>query len=73
MKPDGTLTYVSDTPTGTNVPRGLVLDPSGQYLLAGGQNNDSVAVFRLDAKTGEPKKTDNYTNVLSPSHFAFVD
>ena len=73
VKPDGTLAWVSDTPTGTSVPRGLVLDPSGQYLLAGGQNNDSVAVFRLDAKTGEPKNTGNYANVLSPSHFAFVE
>jgi 6-phosphogluconolactonase (cycloisomerase 2 family) len=73
VKPDGTLTYVGDTPTGTNVPRGLVLDPSGQYLLAGGQNNDSVAVFRLDPKTGEPTNTNNYAPVLSPSHFAFVD
>jgi len=73
VKPDGTLTYVSDTPTGTNVPRGLVLDPSGQYLLAGGQNNDSVAVFRIDPKTGEPKNTNNYAPVLSPSHFVFVD
>jgi 6-phosphogluconolactonase len=73
VKPDGTLRYVSDTPTGTNVPRGLVLDPSGQFLLAGGQNNDSVAVFRLDPKTGEPKFTGNYAAVLSPSHFAFVD
>ena len=73
VKPDGTLTWVSDTPTGTSVPRGLVLDPSGQFLLAGGQNNDSIAVFRIDAKTGEPKNTGNYANVLSPSHFAFVN
>ncbi len=73
VKPDGTLTYVSDTPTGAEVPRGLVLDPSGQFLLAGGQNNDSIAVFRLDPKTGEPKRTDNYAAVLSPAHFAFVD
>ena len=73
VKPDGTLTYVGDTPTGTNVPRGLVLDPSGEFLLAGGQNNDSIAVFRLDPKTGEPKNTGNYAPVLSPAHFAFVD
>jgi len=73
VKPDGTLTWVSDTPTGTSVPRGLVLDPTGQFLLAGGQNNDSVAVFKLDPKTGEPKNTGHYANVLSPSHFAFVD
>lgn len=70
---DGTLRWVSDTPTGTNVPRGLVLDPSGQFLLAGGQNNDSVAVFKLDPRTGEPKNTGNYAPVLSPAHFAFVD
>jgi 6-phosphogluconolactonase (cycloisomerase 2 family) len=73
VKPDGTLRYVSDTPTGTNVPRGLVLDPSGRFLLAGGQNNDSVAVFRLDPKTGEPKFTGNYAAVPSPAHFAFTD
>lgn len=73
VKPDGTLTYVSDTPTGTEVPRGLVLDPSGEFLLAGGQNNDSIAVFKLDPKTGEPKNTGNYAPVLSPAHFAFVE
>ncbi len=73
VKPDGTLTWISDTPTGTSVPRGLVLDPSGQFMLAGGQNNDSVAVFKLDAKTGEPRNTGHYVGVLSPAHFAFVD
>lgn len=73
VKPDGTLTYVSDTPTGTNVPRGMQLDPSGRFLLAGGQNNDSVAVFRIDPKTGEPQRTDHYAPVPSPAHFVFVE
>lgn len=71
--PDGLLRFVSDTPTGTQVPRGLNLDPSGQYLLAGGQNNDSVAVFRIDPKTGEPKNTNHYAPVLSPASFVFVE
>jgi 6-phosphogluconolactonase len=33
-------------------PRGFVLSPDGRFLIAGSQAENSVQVFRVDAKTG---------------------
>jgi 6-phosphogluconolactonase (cycloisomerase 2 family) len=68
---NGLLTYGGDTITGANFPRMLVTDPSGRYLLAGGQNNDSIAIYRIGA-TGTPQSA-GYTGVPSPVTLAFLD
>ncbi|MFQ9153037.1 MAG: beta-propeller fold lactonase family protein [Blautia sp.] len=32
------------------IPRNFAIDPSGKWLLAGGQNSDTVAVHRIDLR-----------------------
>jgi 6-phosphogluconolactonase len=57
---NGSLKFVEAVKLGVKTPRGFVLSPDGKYLLAGGQDSDQVAVFRIDrrkktlVKVGEP-------------------
>jgi 6-phosphogluconolactonase len=53
----GMLTPAGHTPTGGRTPRNFALDPSGNFLLAGNQDSDTVTVFRVDQKTGHPSAT----------------
>jgi 6-phosphogluconolactonase (cycloisomerase 2 family) len=68
---NGLLTYGGDTVSGANFPRMLVTDPSGRYLLAGGQNSDSIAIYRIGAD-GTPQPAD-YAGVPTPVTMAFLD
>jgi 6-phosphogluconolactonase len=45
------LKKVGDVKVG-KTPRGFVLSPDGRFLIAGSQAENSVQVFRVDAKTG---------------------
>ena len=53
----GMLMPTGHTPTGGRTPRYFTLDPSGNFLLAGNQDSDTVTVFRVDQKTGHPTAT----------------
>lgn len=44
----GSLRFVEAVKLGIKTPRGFVLSPDGKYLLAGGQDSDQVAVFRIN-------------------------
>jgi len=68
----GRLTYVDNTPTQGNTPRGFGIDPQGKYLIAGNQNSDSVVVFRIDSSTGKLTPTGSKIDVGSPVSFQFV-
>jgi 6-phosphogluconolactonase len=48
---DGTLSTVNYTPT-PKEPRGFGLSADGQWLVVAGQNDDSAAVYAVDAATG---------------------
>jgi len=49
----GKMSLVEVQVLGVKTPRGFGIDPSGQYLIAGGQNSNDVRVFRINAKSGE--------------------
>jgi 6-phosphogluconolactonase len=68
---DGLLSYGGDTITAANMPRMLVTDPSGQWLLAGGQNNDSIVSYRIGAD-GTPQAVSTAA-APTPVALAFVN
>jgi 6-phosphogluconolactonase len=68
---NGVLSYGGDTLTAANHPRMLVTDPSGRWLLAGGQNNDTIAAYRI-GPTGTPQPVGT-TATPTPVSLAFVD
>jgi len=68
---DGLLTYGGDTITSANMPRMLARDPSGRWLLAGGQNNDTIVSYRIGAN-GTPQLVST-TAAPTPVTMAFVN
>lgn len=68
---DGTLKSAGHSTCGGNWPRNFALDPSGEFLLAGNQRSDSIAVFRIDQKTGIPEEPGAKYRVAAPACLKF--
>ena len=69
---DGKLTFVDRTSAKVKTPRGMGIDPSGNYLIVGGQQSDTVAVFKIDAQTGKLTPTGQVVAVPTPVCVTFV-
>ncbi|HEX8832811.1 MAG TPA: lactonase family protein, partial [Abditibacteriaceae bacterium] len=65
VEPDGTLTSPQGVPTPVE-PRGFAISPDGKWLVAGGQNDDRVAVYAIDSVTGGLQPTGQSVEVGSP-------
>lgn len=63
----GTLSTVGYQPSLGNHPRNFTLDPTGNFLLVGNMNSNSIVVFRRDATTGLLNKTSELQGIPSPS------
>jgi 6-phosphogluconolactonase len=68
----GKLTYVENTPTQGNTPRGFGIDPDGRFLIVGNQNSDTVVVFKIDQQTGKLTPTGSTIDVGAPVCVKFV-
>jgi len=66
------LSYVDNTPTQGNTPRGFGIDPQGKFLIAGNQNSDNVVAFRIESSNGKLTPTGSKIDVGSPVSFKFV-
>jgi 6-phosphogluconolactonase len=66
IAPDGKLKLVQNAPAGVKIPRGFGLDPSGKWLIAGGQNDDKIVVHQIDPATGQLTLTGETAEVGSP-------
>jgi len=64
---DGTLTLVSNAPTGGNQPRSFGMSPEGTLLFAGNQSVNQVVGFRVDGTTGALQSLGSPTAVTSPT------
>jgi len=69
---NGTLTLVSDVPTGGKEPRHFAIDPAGHYLLAENQFSNNIVEFRIDVATGKLTATGEVLQVPSPVCVAFL-
>ncbi len=49
---DGTLAEPKIYPAGVKVPRGFAIDPSGRWLIVGGQEDSRVVSLAIDPATG---------------------
>ncbi len=50
---DGKVTLVQNAPAGVKVPRGFALSPDGGWLVAAGQDSNSLASHKIDPATGQ--------------------
>lgn len=65
------LTKVADVKVG-RVPRNFVLSPDGRFLLVASQDDDTVQVYQVDAKTGLLTKHGGPTSVPTPICLRFA-
>lgn len=63
---EGKLTWIEAAPAQVKVPRGFGIDPSGGWMITAGQNDDKIAVLKIDAATGKLAPTDQTASVGSP-------
>jgi 6-phosphogluconolactonase len=47
-------------------PRNIEVSPNGKWLLAAGRDSNTIAVFRVDAKTGMLAFADKVVNTPAP-------
>ena len=61
------------TPALVKTPRHFIIDPTGKYLLAEGQDSGDIAIFTLNAHTGQMTPDPRLTVQLSrPVSIVFV-
>jgi 6-phosphogluconolactonase len=55
----GKLAYVTNYAT-EEQPRGIRIEPSGQYLVASGEKSDRLSVYKIDQSTGKLGEPNRY-------------
>jgi 6-phosphogluconolactonase len=68
----GRLQFLQNVPSWGKVPRGLGVDPTGRWLLAGNQNTDNVVEFAINPQTGMLSPTGRELKIGSPVDVKFV-
>ncbi len=71
IEDDGKLKAVGHQPTG-KAPRNFGCDPTGAYVLAAGQNSNSILVFKVDPQTGLLTQVGEPVEVSSPVCVKFM-
>jgi 6-phosphogluconolactonase len=59
----GKLTFIECAPSIVRTPRNFGIDPTGQWLIAGGNTGGGIAVFAIDQDTGKLKPTGQHCDV----------
>lgn len=63
---DGKLTWVENGPSGVLNARSFALSPDGQWLIAAGQSDNRLQVFRVDLATGKLTATTESMEISKP-------
>lgn len=63
---DGKITLTGHHVTGGAIPRNIMIDPRGEYLFVAHQDSDTIAIFRINPKTGKLTPVGKPTKVPSP-------
>ncbi|MEO6786037.1 MAG: lactonase family protein [Chthoniobacteraceae bacterium] len=63
---DGKLALVQSAPANVKIPRGFAISPDGGWLVAAGQNSDSLASHKIDPATGRLTPVAQVSGVGAP-------
>ena len=69
---NGELSLKQRTPSRGKVPRYFTFDPANQWLIVSNQDGGNVAVFSVDAKTGELQPAGEPVAVPKPMAVVFL-
>ena len=68
----GNLTYIGSYDT-ENIPRGINIDPRGNFVIVAGQESGYVSVHAINQETGELKPLDRYESGKDPKWIEIVE
>jgi len=71
IKSDGLLEWVEAHPAEVKIPHNFAIDPSGQWLIAGGGDDHRIVVLRIDPATGRLATTGQEASINTPSCIVF--
>ncbi len=63
---DGKLTLLENAPAGVQIPRGMGLDPTGQWLVVAGQKDHRLTVLKIAPASGKLTPTGQSVETPSP-------
>jgi len=69
---DGKLSGKGNVSSGGTGPRAFIIDPSGNWLLAGHQNTNDIVIFKRNKTTGLLTSTGRKIEIGAPVCFVFV-
>jgi 6-phosphogluconolactonase len=69
---DGKLSLVQSASSVAKFPRNFALDPTGHWVISAGQNDNRIAVLKIDQETGQLTATDQSAAVAAPVCVLFV-
>ena len=72
VQPDGTLKFLQNAPSVVDMPREFLIDPSGMWLVAGGQKDGSIATMKIHPADGTLTPADRIDTGAVPVSFAFL-
>jgi 6-phosphogluconolactonase len=73
IRSDGFLELAGRSSSGGDWPRNFVIDPSGNYLLAGNQRSGNLVIFEINQKTGIPIEPGKEYKINSPVCLKFLE
>jgi len=68
----GGMKLVQNAPSPVKCPRSMAIDPTGHWIIAAGQEDNTIAELKVDATTGQLAMTDESARVGSPVCVLFV-
>jgi 6-phosphogluconolactonase len=71
VQASGELVLSEIVSTTVKEPRGFAIDPSGRWIVVGGQNSDELVSLAIDKSTGHLKPSGNRVRINKPVCIAF--
>ena len=69
---DGKLTLVQNAPANVKEPRGFAISPDGGWLVAAGQNSNTLASHKVDSATGKLTPAAQVSDIGAPVCVVFA-
>lgn len=72
IQADGKLRFVQNTPSTVDMPREFSIDPSGTWLVVGGQKDGAIASMKINATDGTLTPAARLATDVAPVSFSFL-
>ncbi|MFA7344507.1 MAG: lactonase family protein [Terrimicrobiaceae bacterium] len=72
VQPGGHLRFVRNTPSTVEIPREFNIDPTGAWLVIGGQKDGAIVSMKIDGSDGTLTPTDRLVTGSVPVSFSFL-